>query len=102
MNEPIEVDRSTEDEERWVFRTTLNEEQGRSTHTITLARRDYERLGSRAASPEDFVRTCLELLLRHESQDALMPEMDLREMISYYPEFEDEVRRRFGAPGATT
>lgn len=102
MNERIQVDRSTEDEERWVFRATLDEDRGRSVHRITLGRRDYERLGSRAESPEDFIRMCLDLLLRHESQDALMAEMDLRQMISYYPDFEDEVRRRFGTPGATT
>lgn len=102
MSATITVDKVHEDDGGFTFAAAIEKAGDRSSHSVTLSKKDYERLGGSASSPEDFVRTCLELLVEQTAQDELLDRMDLREMISYYPKFEEEVRRRFGAPGATT
>jgi hypothetical protein len=88
----IRVDRTEELEERYVLDVTVNEAGSETVHHVTLSKIDYERLGNLSASPEDFVARCFRFLLEREPKESILRQFDIRDIGSYFPDFEEHIR----------
>jgi hypothetical protein len=90
------VERTEEREDGWGFRVTVSEAGGQSIHHVTLSGGDYERLGKMSASPEGFVKGCFEFLLEREPKESILRRFDVREIATYFPDFEERIRTHGG------
>lgn len=84
--------RRKESDRGYRFLVTVVDTEGESTHEVTLAERDYERLRGNA-SPEEFIRACFEFLLAREPKESILSRFDVSVISRYFPEFENEIRR---------
>jgi len=87
----IEVRRAGVEGSRSRFRVTVEEAGSATTHEVTLSWTDFERLGGRSRSPEEFVRRCFEFLLAREPKESILPSFDVAVIGTYFPEFEREI-----------
>ena len=90
----VEIHRTREDDDGWSYRVSVTEAGSRSEHQVSLARSDYERWGgNKLGSPDEFVKRCFDFLLERESKESILSRFDVRQIGSYFPEFEDAIRR---------
>ena len=68
-----------------------------TTHRVTLRAADRERLAGNAADPERLVEESFRFLLAREPNTSILSRFDLPVIGHYFPEYESEIRRRFGA-----
>jgi len=74
--------------------TVRDEDGGGSTHDVSLSVADFERLGGRYRSPEEFVRACIEFLLEREPKESILASFDVSVISTYFPEFEKTITGR--------
>jgi hypothetical protein len=69
---------------------------GRSSrHNVRVSRQDLERWGSPGESePDALVRRAFEFLLQREAPEQILKSFDLDVVSRYFPEFDEEMRRR--------
>jgi hypothetical protein len=80
-----------EDDDVYVFRVSVSESDGSTTHGVSLKRDDYARLNHDGETPEAFVERCFVFLLARESKEAILSRFDIDELTTYFPEFENEI-----------
>lgn len=90
----IQIQKTGENEEGFAFSVAIEEAGSRSTHQVTLSRRDLRELGVETESPDQFVRRCLEWLLEREPKESILARFDVREISQYFPRFSEEIRKR--------
>ena len=90
----IQIQKTGETEDGFSFGVAIEEAGSRSTHQVTLSRRDHHELGVETEPPEQFVRRCIEWLLERESKDSILAHFDVREISQYFPRFREEIRKR--------
>ncbi len=76
------------------FRVRVVEAGSETTHQVTLRPKDKERLAGQAVEPEELVRKSFEFLLEREPKESILSRFDLSVISRYFPEFEDEIRKR--------
>ena len=74
------------------FRVTVH---GRTTttHTVTVQPSYRESLVGDRASPKELVQKSFEFLLQRESNTSILSTFDLRVIGSYFPEYENAIRK---------
>jgi hypothetical protein len=87
----IAVDAGTQDAERLSFRVTVAGESSETTHEVTVARADLERLARKDETGTQFIRRCFEFLLEREPNEAIMRTFDVSVIKTYFPDFEEEI-----------
>lgn len=90
MTTEINVQQSG-DEDGYVFAVAVSDEVSESSHTVTLSRDDYARLGAGSPSPAEFIRRCFEFLLEREPKESILSKFDVSVIGRYFPEFEKEI-----------
>lgn len=90
----IQIQQTGETQEGFSFSVAIEEGESRTTHQVTLSRRDHRELGVETEPPEQFVRRCIEWLLERESKDSILSRFDIREISQYFPRFREEIRTR--------
>ncbi len=90
----IQIQQTGETEEGFSFNVAIEEGGSRSTHQVTLSRRDHRELGVETESPDQFVRRCIEWLLEREPKESILTRFDVREISQYFPRFREEFRKR--------
>ena len=90
----IQIQPTGENEEGFSFSVAIDEAGSRSTHQVTLSRRDHRELGIETESPDQFVRRCVEWLLEREPKEAILSRFDIRDISQYFPRFSEEIRKR--------
>lgn len=73
------------------FQVTVHDAGGQTRHDVTVSTSDVEQLGSPYDSAEEFVRACFEFLLAREPKESILREFDVRDITTYFPEFEREI-----------
>jgi hypothetical protein len=76
------------------FRVRVRGGSNETTHSVTVADADYVRLTSRRIPADELVRRSFEFLLEREPKESILPRFDLRVIARYFPEYDDEIRRR--------
>jgi hypothetical protein len=78
------------------YRVVLTPDDGpHSTHEVTLSENYWQELTGGKMSGQDLVEATFEFLLQRESNDAIMNRFDLSVMAEYWPEYENEIKRRY-------
>ena len=90
----VQIQKTGESEEGLAFSVAIEEAGSRSTHQVTLSRRDHQELGAETESPEQFVRRCIKWLLERESKESILGRFDIQEISQYFPRFREEIRKR--------
>jgi hypothetical protein len=68
-------------------------ERAITTHRVTVAAADLDRLDPGANTPEDLVRRSFAFLLEREPPESILREFDLMVIGRHFPEFEAAIRR---------
>lgn len=74
------------------FHVGIRDDDSSTEHDVTLSASDYDRLGTKYGTPEDFVRACFEFLLDRESKESILPRFDVSVISRYFPEFESTIQ----------
>jgi hypothetical protein len=74
------------------FHVAIRDDDSSTEHDVTLSASDYDRLGTKYGTPEDFVRACFEFLLDRESKESILPRFDVSVISRYFPEFESTIQ----------
>ena len=82
-----------EDSSGFTFDVRVEDGGNESRHTVTLARRDYERLATSGEAPGAFVERCFGFLLEREPKESILSRFDVSVIARYFPEFERTIRR---------
>lgn len=90
----IAVRTKEEKAEEWVFEVTLSERGESTTYTVTLKKADYEHLSQGRATAERLVKASFQFLLEREPKESILRRFDLPRIGYYFPEYEEELRRR--------
>jgi hypothetical protein len=76
-----------------VFRVTVDD-GSKTEHEVTLASGDVKRLG--APDAMTLLQASFEFLLQREPKESILPRFELSVIGRYFPEWEEEMRARFG------
>jgi hypothetical protein len=76
------------------FRVRVRESKSETTHIVTVADADYQRLTSGRIPADELVRRSFEFLLEREPKESILSRFDLRVIARYFPEYDDDMRRR--------
>jgi hypothetical protein len=88
----VRVERTEEDDDGFRFRVSVEEAGSSTEHDVSLTRRYYEEAGGGAESPSRFVERCFGYLLEREPKESILRRFDVRDIGSYFPGFEEEIR----------
>jgi len=75
------------------FRVRVSESARETTHEA-VSPSDYARLAGGKIEPEELVRRSFEFLLEREPKESILPQFDLSVISRYFPEYEQEIKRR--------
>jgi len=75
------------------YAVTANTDQT-TTHEVTLDPAYREQLVGEAWPPEKLIEKSFEFLLQRESNTSILRKFDLPLIKSYFPEYEDEIRKQ--------
>lgn len=67
-----------------------------TTHRVTVSPDYHRKLTDGDASPEKLVEESFEFLLEREPNTSILSSFDLPVIGRYFPEYEDEIRKRVG------
>jgi hypothetical protein len=74
------------------FHVGIRGDDSSTEHDVTLSASDYDRLGTKYGTPEDFIRACFEFLLEREPKESILPRFDVSVISRYFPEFESTIQ----------
>jgi hypothetical protein len=87
----IAVVAGREDAERLSFQVRVAGDSSETTHEVTVARAEFERLARKDERGTQFIRRCFEFLLEREPNEAIMRTFDVSVIKTYFPDFEEEI-----------
>ena len=87
----IAVVAGSQDGELLSFQVRVAGDSSETTHEVTVARNDLERLARKDETGTQFIRRCFEFLLEREPNEAIMRTFDVSVIKTYFPEFEEEI-----------
>jgi hypothetical protein len=79
------------------FDVRVIEGKSESSHRVTLATKDYERLTAGKVTPEELIRRSFEFLLEHEPKESILASFDLTVVSRYFPQYEREIEKRIAS-----
>jgi hypothetical protein len=87
----ISVAAGAEEAERLSFQVRVAGDSSETTHEVTVARADLERLARDDETGTQFIQRCFEFLLEREPNEAIMRTFDVSVIKTYFPNFEEEI-----------
>ena len=90
MASQIEV----EEQNDGAFRVRVIDGRSESSHRVTVASEDYNRLTGGKIEMRELVRRSFEFLLEREPKESILRQFDLQVIGRYFPDFEREIKRR--------
>lgn len=77
-----------------LFQVTVTEGTGQSSHRVSLNPGYYEKLTGKKVPEELLIERSFQFLLEHESKESILREFDLPLIGHYFPDYENEIRKR--------
>lgn len=76
------------------FEVTVSEgaEKGETTHTVSVSDAYLTHLGWQPEDAGTLIRESFEFLLAREPKESILKEFALRDIVHYFPEFEETVK----------
>lgn len=75
------------------YRVTVEDGNGRTTHTVTATPQDVGRYAPEGTSPERLIHASFEFLLARESASSILPSFALPVIERYFPEYPRVIRQ---------
>ena len=83
-------------DEGWLFKVEIDEGGSKSSHSVELFKKDYERLTDTKIEPKELIEKSFDFLLRRESKESILNSFNLMDIARYFPEYENEIKARGG------
>jgi hypothetical protein len=77
----------------WHFTVTIDDPAGPSFHKVSMDKDFLTRVGA-DHHPEKVVKKSFEFLLEKEPKERILPEFDITEISTFYPNFISELNKR--------
>lgn len=87
----IKLQKTGENESSFTFTVVVEEGRDSTTHTVTVAKGDFNRLNY--SSPEKLVHNSFKFLLQREPKESILSRFDLMDIGRYFPEYEKEIKK---------
>jgi hypothetical protein len=75
------------------FHVRVIEGASESSHHVTLATEDYDRLTGGKITPEELITRSFQFLLAREPKESILARFDLMVIARYFPSFERDIKR---------
>ena len=75
-----------------IFQVTVRDESGETKHKVRMSH-DYHQKLANGKTPEEFIKTSFEFLLSKEPKESILSEFDLPKISTFFPEFEEEIKK---------
>ena len=85
----IEVKKKGQEE----FRVKMEQEGASKEYAVTLEDSYYQDLTQGKVTKEELIEKSFKFLLERESKESILSKFNLKIIKSYFPEFEEEIRR---------
>jgi hypothetical protein len=85
----IEVEKKDQEE----FRVRVEEKDACKEYVVSLEDSYYQDLTRRKITKEELIEKSFKFLLERESKESILSKFNLKIIKSYFPEFEEEIRR---------
>jgi hypothetical protein len=85
----IEVQKKNQEE----FKVKVEEKGASKDYVVTLENSFYQDLTQGKITKEELIEKSFRFLLRRESKESILSKFNLKVVKSYFPEFEEEIRR---------
>ena len=85
--EKIVIEKMEENKNGWFFSVKI----GDKNYKVTSSRDYWKKITEEKISPEKFVKNSFKFLLERESKESILSEFDLKQIVDYFPEYEDEI-----------
>ena len=85
----IEVKKKGQEE----FRIKVEEKGASKEYMVTLEDSYYQDLTRGKVAKEELIEKSFEFLLKRESKESILSKFNLKIIKSYFPEYEEEIRR---------
>jgi len=85
----IEVEKKDQEE----FRVRVEEKDASKEYMVSLEDSYYQDLTRRKITKEELIEKSFKFLLERESKESILSKFNLKIIKSYFPEFEEEIRR---------
>jgi hypothetical protein len=92
----IEIGEEREQPTGWAYDVTVFDGGRRHVYQVTLSYPDYDHWSHGQVPPSKVVRRAFEFLLEKEPASAILPKFDCSVMRRYFPEVDQELKRRLG------
>jgi len=83
----IKVDKQDEN----TFQVTVDEDNSKSTHTVTLDDQYHKKLSGGIIPKEELIKKSFEFLLERESKESIMRSFNLKVISRFFPEYESYI-----------
>lgn len=94
MREFIDIKNKNKTENGWWFLVNVGEGDGAIECEVSLDDNYWELLTDKINEPDELIRRTFEFLLERESKESILKKFDLIEIKKYFPEYEDEIKKR--------
>jgi hypothetical protein len=81
----------------WHCDVTVGDDAAATRHEVAVSTETLASLAPRATDPEALVRASFEFLLAHEPRESILSRFDLMVIRRYFPDWEQEIRRRLSS-----
>ncbi|MFP4017822.1 MAG: hypothetical protein ACLFUH_01100 [Bacteroidales bacterium] len=78
-------------EDEHTFQVTVEDENSKSSHTVTVDDKFYKKLTGGVIPKEELIKKSFEFLLEREPKEAIMPNFNLDVISRFFPEYESYV-----------
>ena len=85
----IEVEKKDQED----FRVRVEEKDASKEYVVSLEDSYYQDLTRRKITKEELIEKSFEFLLERESKESILSKFNLKIIKSYFPEFEEGIRR---------
>ncbi|HEX2026551.1 MAG TPA: hypothetical protein VHF25_00980 [Nitriliruptorales bacterium] len=79
-----------------LYQVEIRDDQGSSTHEVTVPDGYADKVGAGHVSHQDLVRESVRFLLEREPRQQILSQFALSDIQSYFPEYEDQIAGRLG------
>lgn len=88
----VEIELQKELPGGWIYEVICIDGEEESEHEVELTKSDYLELTQGLISPVELIEKSFDFLLNREAKENILPEFNLLEISTHFPEYEEEIK----------
>jgi len=89
----IQVQLKEDQVQSYTFEVICADDGGKTTHSVTLDKSDYNTWTDRKIKPELWVEKSFEFLLEREGKESILRRFNMAVILDYFPEYEQVMKQ---------